>query len=64
MNRILITGAAGTVGSELAKRLLSNGNVVCCLDNSEDALFKLGRSISKNKELFRPFVGDIKIWKD
>lgn len=60
MNRILITGAAGTVGSELAKRLLSKGNVVCCLDNSEDALFKLGRSISKNKELFRPFFGDIR----
>ncbi len=60
MKRILITGAAGTVGSELAKRLLSLGNIVCCFDNSEDALFNLEQTTLRYKSLFRPFLGDIR----
>mgnify|MGYP001311644840 FL=1 len=60
MERILVTGAAGTVGSELTKRLLSQGKLVCSLDNSEDALFKLEQSLVKHKKNFRPFLGDIR----
>ena len=33
MNRILITGGAGFVGSHLCEELLSRGNEVICLDN-------------------------------
>jgi UDP-glucuronate decarboxylase len=33
MKKILITGGAGFVGSHLAKRLLSEGNEIICLDN-------------------------------
>ena len=33
MNRILITGGAGFIGSHLCERLLREGNEVLCLDN-------------------------------
>jgi UDP-glucuronate decarboxylase len=33
MNRILITGGAGFIGSHLCERLLAEGNEVLCLDN-------------------------------
>ncbi len=33
MNRILITGGAGFIGSHLSERLLKDGNEVLCLDN-------------------------------
>ncbi len=33
MNRILITGGAGFIGSHLSERLLKDGNEVICLDN-------------------------------
>lgn len=33
MNRILITGGAGFIGSHLCERLLQEGNEVLCLDN-------------------------------
>lgn len=33
MKRILVTGGAGFIGSHLCERLVSEGNVVICLDN-------------------------------
>ncbi len=33
MNRIIITGGAGFIGSHLCKRLLEEGNEVICIDN-------------------------------
>ena len=33
MNRVLITGGSGFVGSHLCERLLNDGNEVICLDN-------------------------------
>ena len=45
MQRILVTGGAGFIGSHLCKRLLAEGNDVICLDNyftgSEDNLLSL-----------------------
>lgn len=61
MKRIVVTGAAGSVGSALVKHLLSEGNLVCALDQNEEGLFNLTNSINENcKQNFRPFLGDIR----
>lgn len=62
MIRTLITGAAGSVGKSLTLQLLKEGQRVCAFDNSEDALFKLRKSV-KDKNLdenLRDFLGDIR----
>ena len=33
MNRVLVTGGAGFLGSHLCERLLQDGNDVICVDN-------------------------------
>ena len=43
--RVLVTGACGSVGSELVKELLKRGYIVCAFDNSEDNLFQLDQNI-------------------
>ena len=62
MKRVLITGAAGSVGTALTRDLLSEGVIVCALDNSEDALFNLKENIKAEglKDNFRDFLGDIR----
>tara|TARA_B100000886_G_C20406790_1_gene485188 strand:+ start:416 stop:1411 length:996 start_codon:yes stop_codon:yes gene_type:complete len=60
-DRVLITGACGSVGSELVKSLLNIGCTVCAFDNSEDRLFKLDQDIDKNfRSQIRLFFGDIR----
>tara|TARA_A100001035_G_C27777910_1_gene500070 strand:+ start:1522 stop:2514 length:993 start_codon:yes stop_codon:yes gene_type:complete len=62
MIRVLVTGAAGSVGRALVEDLLKNGNKVCAFDNSEDGLFKL-REYLKNNGLaanLKDFLGDIR----
>ena len=64
MKRILITGAAGSIGSALTYDLLQNknGGIVCALDSSEDGLFRLrqnARSLGIDENL-RDFLGDIR----
>ena len=65
MKRYLITGAGGSVGSALTLSLLKNGDIVCALDNSEDALFKLKQKVNSLGLLvgLRLFLGDIKDYK-
>lgn len=60
--RVLITGAAGTIGSALVKRFISIGSTVCALDNNEDGLFRLRNlyddHVSSGR--LRIFIGDIR----
>ena len=65
MRRYLITGAGGSVGRALTLALLKKGHIVCALDNSEDALFKLKQKVNSINLLdgLRSFLGDIKDYK-
>ena len=64
INRVAITGAAGTIGNLLVKYFLKNSNaVICAIDNSEDGLFNLKEFISLKKEKIprlRFILADIK----
>ena len=46
MNRVLVTGGAGFLGSHLCERLLVDGNEVICVDN-----FYTGRKTNIKKLL-------------
>ena len=58
--RILVTGACGSVGSALVKRLLKNGDTVCAFDQSEDGLFKLDQGSGGTNSQLRLFLGDVR----
>jgi len=53
MEKILITGGAGFIGSHLAGLLLEMGNKVTCVDN-----FELGKKVSKSDADYAIFYGD------
>ena len=60
--RVVVTGAAGSIGSAVTAYLLENGATVCALDNSEDDYF----NSEKNQEYIdayklKLFLGDIRI---
>ncbi|TDY02677.1 polysaccharide biosynthesis protein [Thiohalophilus thiocyanatoxydans] len=60
-SRIVVTGACGSVGSELVRRLLSLGHTVCALDQSEDGLFRLDQELNEIAEgRLRSFLGNIR----
>jgi FlaA1/EpsC-like NDP-sugar epimerase len=59
--RFLITGACGTIGSELVKKLLKSGAIVCAFDSYENGLFELQRSLGPiYKKNLRIFLGDVR----
>jgi UDP-N-acetylglucosamine 4-epimerase len=62
-SKVLVTGGAGFIGSNLIESLLLNGNHVTCLDN-----FSTGKSINLNSfgknPLFRLLEGDIRNYPD
>jgi FlaA1/EpsC-like NDP-sugar epimerase len=59
--RILITGACGTIGSEITKRLLNLGAIVCAFDNYENGLFNLQKNNQlNNKKNLRIFLGSVR----
>ncbi len=62
IKRFLITGAAGSVGRALVRRLVMLGHTVCAFDNSEDGMFNLKKEYetSDYAKLLRYFLGDIR----
>jgi UDP-N-acetyl-D-glucosamine 4,6-dehydratase len=48
---ILITGAGGSIGSELVKQAMGSGSKVIALDHSELALYNLEKSLKENFNL-------------
>jgi len=60
-SRILVTGACGSVGSALVKRLLIDGHIVCAFDQSEDGLFTLGQQYnSVYGDNLKLFIGNVR----
>jgi FlaA1/EpsC-like NDP-sugar epimerase len=56
---VLITGAAGTIGSALAQQILPHAKTVRCFDHAESELFFLHQRLSKVRPL-SPLLGDIR----
>lgn len=57
---VLITGAAGTVGSALAELLLPHVKALRCFDHSENDLFFLHRRLADRGGHLAPQLGDIR----
>lgn len=57
---VLITGAAGTVGSALAETLLPHVKALRCFDHSENDLFFLHRRLTAKGRVVSPQLGDIR----
>ncbi|MDR1005512.1 MAG: SDR family oxidoreductase [Bacteroidales bacterium] len=65
MNKILVTGGAGFIGSNLCEALLERGDVVVCLDNfATGHIENLLPLIEKYPETFSLIVGDIRKKED
>ncbi len=60
--RLLVTGAAGSIGSEIARQLLSIGvREAVLLDNAESSLYDLEMELkAKGRSNFRPVIGDVR----
>jgi UDP-N-acetylglucosamine 4,6-dehydratase/5-epimerase len=59
-SRILVTGACGSVGSALVRRLLKDGHTVCAFDQSEDGLFNLENELKDGSTRLRLFLGTVR----
>lgn len=60
-SRVLVTGACGSVGSALVRRLLDDRHTVCSFDQSEDGLFKLDQELKGLAEgRLRSFLGSVR----
>lgn len=59
-SRVLVTGACGSVGSALVRRLLGDGHTVCAFDQSEDGLFRLDQELTSSVSRLRFFLGNVR----
>lgn len=65
MSKVLVTGGAGFIGSNLCEHLLSNGYSVVCLDNfATGHIENLLPLIDKYPSTFKLIVGDIRNMED
>lgn len=59
-SRVLVTGACGSVGSALVRRLLEEGHTVCAFDQNEDGLFQLEQELRDGGGRLRLFLGSVR----
>ena len=59
--RVLVTGACGSIGSNMVEKLLLSGCVVCAFDQNEDGLFHLDQRFrARYGEHLKLFVGSVR----
>jgi len=59
-SRVLVTGACGSVGSALVRRLLDGSHTVCAFDQNEDGLFRLEQELEDGGGRLRLFLGNVR----
>jgi UDP-N-acetylglucosamine 4,6-dehydratase/5-epimerase len=59
-SRVLVTGASGSVGMALSRRLLEDGHTVCAFDQNEDGLFRLEQELEDGSGRLRIFLGNVR----
>lgn len=65
MEKILVTGGAGFIGSNLCEYLLSQGKEIVCLDNFSTGKFEnISCLLEKHPSTFKLIVGDIRKLED
>ena len=65
MNKVLVTGGAGFIGSNLCEALLQRGDQVVCLDNfATGHMENLIPLIESYPDRFKLIVGDIRKLED
>src|SRR5665647_1148459 len=62
-NRVLVTGGAGFIGSNLVESFLSSGNSVVCLDNFSTGKRENLKAFNDNPK-FKLIEGDIRNYDD
>lgn len=55
--KVLVTGACGSIGSQICKKLVEIGSEVIAFDNNETGIFDLNKELSNS---LVPVVGDIR----
>ena len=65
MYKVLVTGGAGFIGSNLCEHLLQEGHRVVCLDNFATGKFEnIEKLLRENRDRFTLVVGDIRKLED
>ena len=65
MYKVLVTGGAGFIGSNLCEHLLREGHRVVCLDNFATGKFEnIEKLLRENRDRFTLIVGDIRKLED
>ena len=65
MYKVLVTGGAGFIGSNLCEHLLQEGHWVVCLDNFATGKFEnIEKLLRENRDRFTLVVGDIRKLED
>ena len=63
--KVIVTGGAGGIGTEIAKKLLEQGSVVAIVDFNEDRLERFSESVPENRRhMLELYNTDVSIFSD
>ena len=63
--KVIVTGGAGGIGTEIAKKLLEQGSVVAIVDFNEDRLERFSESVPENsRHMLELYNTDVSIFSE